>query len=167
MLTGNFKIDKDSLIKTLDFQLTHSKSKNVLTKIKNELDLIDTHSKISGLISKWVIDELIGNEKIGEQLIEFEKYYHDKTNLINSKVLKRIAKYLSKNGSEITYYGKAWSNMETNWIYFDIVLNIDKLKTKFNWAENVVISENLDLKSGLERGLLDNETGEGLMGKLE
>ena len=85
---------------------------------------------------------------------------------IKSDSLREIAEYLIENGIQITFFGQAWSNTSADWIYFDTKLNINRLKRKFKLKDNIVIHENLDPKSGTEKGFIDKLTGEGLMGKL-
>lgn len=87
--------------------------------------------------------------------------------LIKSDSLREIAEYLIENGIQITFFGLAWSNESADWIYFDTKLNLKSLKRKFKLKDNIVIHENFDPKSGTERGLIDQFTGEGLMGKLD
>ena len=87
--------------------------------------------------------------------------------LIKSDSLREIAEYLIENGIQITFFGHAWSNESADWIYFDTKLNLKRLKRKFKLKDNIVIHENLDPKSGTEIGLIDQFTGEGLMGKLD
>ena len=84
--------------------------------------------------------------------------------LIESKEIKEMAKYLTKQGIAITFFGKAWSGCVNNWIYFDTILEIEELIEKFSLDSNISIHENLDPKSGKERGFIDNRTGEGIMG---
>ena len=85
---------------------------------------------------------------------------------IKSDSLREIAEYLIENGNQITFFGQAWSNASADWIYFDTKLNLKRLKRKFKLKDNIVIHENLDPKSGTEKGFIDKLTGEGLMGKL-
>ncbi len=166
MLNGNFEEDKNELIQLIDSQFKLFPSKNVLIQIKEELESINSYTQLNGWISRKVKEELLENEKIGEQLIEFEKFYRDETNFIQSKILQQIAKYLLSQRAKITYFGTTWSQRNANWIYFDIVLNIEMLQKQFQWDETIQLSENLDPKSGLERGLFDTKTEEGLMGKV-
>jgi hypothetical protein len=51
-------------------------------------------------------------------------------------------------------------------IDFDTILDFDRLRKKFKLMDNIVLHENLDPKSGTEKGFIDKRTGEGLMGKL-
>lgn len=85
---------------------------------------------------------------------------------IKSDSLREITKHLIDNGNIVTFYGQAWSNTTANWIYFDLKLDLKRLKQKFTINDNIIIHENLDPKSGTERGFIDNKTGEGLMGKI-
>jgi hypothetical protein len=43
----------------------------------------------------------------------------------------RIAKYLIKNGNRISF-GQAWSNTSADWIYFDTILDFDRLRKTSN-----------------------------------
>lgn len=90
----------------------------------------------------------------------------DITNLITSKVLKQIAKDLQKDGIKIIFFGKAWSNQPANWVYFDTILNIEKIQAKYNLDKTIKAYKNLDPRTGIEAGFIDTITGEGLMGKL-
>jgi hypothetical protein len=46
------------------------------------------------------------------------------------------------------------------------VLDVEKLWEKYQLGAHIVIHENLDPKSGTEKGFIDEQTGEGLMGKI-
>jgi hypothetical protein len=90
-----------------------------------------------------------------------------KINLIKSDKIKAICHFLKEKGESISYFGKAWSNEEANWIYFGCILNTNELIRLFDPTNQLIVHENTDPRSGLERGLIDNETGEGIMGKLK
>lgn len=90
-----------------------------------------------------------------------------KIELIKSDSLREIATYLLDSGIQITFFGQAWSNESADWIYFDSKLDLKGLRKKYKLDDNVIIHENLDPKSGTERGFIDKSTGEGLMGKLD
>ncbi len=96
-----------------------------------------------------------------------KKTERDKISAIESDPLREIAEYLLKTGKRITYFGQAWTKAPSTWIYFDTVLDIYKLKDKFQLHDHIVIHENSDPKSGTEKGFVDKNTGEGLMGKLK
>jgi len=89
-----------------------------------------------------------------------------KIDLIQSDKIKAMSQFLNKKGVKISYFGKAWSNEDANWIYFDCKLNIIELIKLFDPSKQLVVHENIDPRSGLEKGLIDNSTGEGIMGKL-
>ena len=86
---------------------------------------------------------------------------------IESPSIKEIAKYLFDKGTAITFFGKAWGGCTNNWIYFDTYLDIEKLRTEFNLSPHLELHENLDPKSGMERGFIDTTTGEAIMGKVK
>lgn len=90
----------------------------------------------------------------------------DKIKKIESEKIRAIAQYLFNQRINITYFGKAWSGCTNNWIYFDTVLEIEQLKKDFQLGAEFEVHENLDPKSGTERGFIDTSTGEGIMGKL-
>jgi len=85
---------------------------------------------------------------------------------IKSDSIRLMAIHLIKSGVRITFYGQAWSKDPSDWIYFDTILDIDNLKKGFKLSKHIIIHENLDPKSGTEKGFIDTKTGEGLMGKL-
>ncbi|MBN2596277.1 MAG: hypothetical protein JXR82_05785 [Marinifilaceae bacterium] len=85
---------------------------------------------------------------------------------IKSDSLRKIAEFLIKNGIQITFFGQAWSNVSADWIYFDTILDLDRLRIDFKLKDNIIVHENLDPKSGTEKGFIDKLTGEGLIGKL-
>ena len=85
---------------------------------------------------------------------------------LKSDSLREIALYLVEMGYQITFFGQAWSNEHADWVYFNSKLDLEGLKGKFKLSDNIIIHENLDPKSGTERGFIDKITGEGLMGKL-
>ncbi len=88
----------------------------------------------------------------------------DKIALIQSSQLQEVARYLVSENIPITFFGQAWSKPSAHWIYFDTALEIETLREKFNLDENIINHENLDPRSGIERGFIDKNTGEGLMG---
>ena len=108
----------------------------------------------------------------------FTNPYQDKINYMNAKYLKglqqfeskeirELASYLVNQGHTITFFGKAWSKQVGNWVYFDTVLDLESLRNHFQLASHITVHQNLDPKSGTEKGFIDQNTGEGVMGKLE
>ena len=162
----DFKTEKFNLIRDIDIEIGITQTDATLIKIKRLIESINTHSDLDGKLSSLVIDELDNRVRIGEQIIDFENYFRDKTNLIKSDSLRIIAKSLKNRGIEITYFGHAWTKQRADWIYFDTVLDVEKLRNKYQLGPHIVIHENLDPKSGTEKGFIDEHTGEGLMGKI-
>jgi len=163
----DFETEKSNLIQDIEIQIGIAQSDAKLKKIKKLVESINSHSDLDGELSSLVIDELDSKVRVGEQIIDFEKYFRDKTNLIKSDSLKKIAKSLKNKGIEITYFGHAWTKQLGDWIYFDTVLDVEKLRNKYQLGAHIVIHENLDPKSGTEKGFIDEHTGEGLMGKIK
>ncbi len=88
----------------------------------------------------------------------------DKIKSIKSNSIRAISTFLANNGCLVTYFGKPWSNVDSNWIYFDSVLNINELIIQFDEDKTLEIHENTDPRSGLEKGLIDSITKEAVMG---
>jgi hypothetical protein len=163
----DFKTEKLNLIKDIEIEIGKAQSHATLEKIKALVELLNTHSDLEGGLSNLVIDELDNKIQVGEKIIDFENYFRDKTNLIKSDSLRQIAKNYKKRGIKIDYFGHAWTKQMANWIYFDTVLNVEKLRKEYQLGAHIVIHENLDPKSGMEKGFIDEQTGEGLMGKVK
>jgi hypothetical protein len=69
----------------------------------------------------------------------------------------------SKNIKEI-FRGKAWSKNCREWVYYDCILNIDKLKEKFNLNNCVEIHEYNDIKVANELGFYCNNCKDAVIG---
>ena len=95
-----------------------------------------------------------------------EKITIAKIKFLKSEGLKKVAYYLVDHDIEITFFGQAWTNQQADWIYFDTVLDLADLRKRFDLQNEIVITENTDIKSGTERGLVDQNTGEGIMGRM-
>lgn len=162
----DFQTEKYSLIEAIDREMEKAQFTSTLAKIKSLVESINSHSDLDGALSSLVMDELDKKIRIGVKIIDFENYFRDKTNLIRSNSLRQIAKGLQKSGIEISYFGRAWTEQHADWIYFDTMLDIEKLRNKYQLGSHIIIHENLDPKSGTEKGFIDEQTGEGLMGKI-
>jgi hypothetical protein len=78
--------------------------------------------------------------------------------------LAKLEEALLKANVKETYRGQAWSNNCREWIYFDIVLQIESLSARLQLPSCVRIHENLDSKSGQERGFVCEICKDGIMG---
>ncbi len=164
---NDFKIKKEKLLSYLDLEIKNNPENNILKLLQKNLKSYNSVLDLNGYLSRTVVDCLDFELKIGEKLIEFEHYFSDLSNSIKSKELKKLAKYLMKNNKKITYFGKAWSEIDSNWIYFDTIMDLKKIRQKMSFSENIIEHQNLDNKSGLEKGFIDKLTNEGVMGKIK
>ena len=85
---------------------------------------------------------------------------------LNSNILQEILNHLVDEGYKVTFEGQAWSNASARWIYFNTRLNTASLIARFDSKKELKIHQNDDLKSGREKGLIDEATGEGIMGEV-
>jgi hypothetical protein len=163
----NFRTEKDKLLSELDSEIKRNPDNETLKSLNRNLNSFQSVSELNGVLSRIVVDSLGFEFKIGGKLIEFENYFSDFSNSIRSTELRNLAKKLIKENARITFYGKAWSENTANWIYFDKVLDLKKIRNKFAFGKNIIEHQNLDNKSGLESGFIDKNTNEGIMGKVK
>ncbi|WP_167342054.1 hypothetical protein [Nonlabens sp. SY33080] len=163
----NFTIEKHKLLSELDSEIKLNPDNGILKSLRRNLNSYQSVSELNGTLSRIVVDSLGFKFKIGEKLIEFENYFSDFSNSIRSTELRRLAKKLINQNTRITFYGKAWSENKADWMYFDKVLDLKKIRKKFAFGENIIEHQNLDIRSGLESGFIDKNTDEGIMGKIK
>jgi hypothetical protein len=63
-----------------------------------------------------------------------------------------------------TSRGMAWSQDCREWVYFDIRLDVEALRRRFAFPHCVVVHENTDERSGLEKGFVCEECHDAVMG---
>lgn len=63
-----------------------------------------------------------------------------------------------------TSRGMAWSQNCREWVYFDVRLDVEALRKRFAFPSCVVVHENTDERSGLEKGFVCNECNDAVMG---
>ena len=80
--------------------------------------------------------------------------------------LRDIEKELIFAGYKETFRGKPWTNNCREWVYFEVELDIEKLKERFELSSHVDIHENPDPKSGSERGIVCKLCHDAIMGKI-
>ncbi len=74
---------------------------------------------------------------------------------------------LKEAGFVETCRGQVWTRNCREWVYFDVVMDIDKIRQDFALAPCVHMHENLDPKSGTERGLVCDTCRDAIMGKAD
>jgi hypothetical protein len=63
-----------------------------------------------------------------------------------------------------TSRGTPWSQNCREWVYFDIRLDVEALRKRFGLPSCVVVHENTDERSGLEKGFVCEECHDAVMG---
>lgn len=66
----------------------------------------------------------------------------------------------------VTYRGQAWGDNCREWVYFDCVLDVERLRVEYSLPDFVRHHENLDQRSGTESGLVCERCKDGVMGYL-
>jgi hypothetical protein len=81
--------------------------------------------------------------------------------------LRELENKLKEAGFVETWRGKAWTENCREWVYFDVVLDIDRILHDFTLSPCLRRHENLDPKSGTERGLVCEACRDAIMGKTD
>lgn len=81
--------------------------------------------------------------------------------------LRGLEKELQEKGFVETCRGKAWTENCREWVYFDAVLDIEKIRQDFALSSCVSVHENLDERSGTERGFFCETCLDGIMGRID
>lgn len=63
-----------------------------------------------------------------------------------------------------TYRGQPWSDNCREWVYYDCVLDVEKLKSRYNFDACVTVSQNDDQRSGRELGFYCELCYDAVMG---
>ena len=80
------------------------------------------------------------------------------------KHLIEIDNYIRNMGIEELFRGKAWSENCNEWVYYNCIIDIKKLKEKFILNNCVTIHEYNDSKVANELGFICNNCKDGIMG---
>ena len=163
----NFKTEKDKLLSELESEIKSHPDNEILKTLYRILNSHQSVNELNGVLSRIIVDSLDYEFQIGQKLIEFENFFSDFSNSIRSDELRRLAKKLIKQNIRITFYGKAWSENNSDWIYFDKVFDLKKMRENFSLGDSIIEHQNFDNKSGLEIGFIDKNTNEGIMGKVK
>ncbi len=78
--------------------------------------------------------------------------------------LTRLDSELKEKGIKETFRGQAWSNNTREWVYYDCVLNLDKVRRRHNFPDFIKTHINDDNKSGMEAGFYCDQCKDGVMG---
>lgn len=63
-----------------------------------------------------------------------------------------------------TYRGQPWSENTREWVYYDCVLVLDKIKQRYQFPDFITLHINDDNKSGMEAGFYCTVCLDGVMG---
>jgi hypothetical protein len=80
--------------------------------------------------------------------------------------LRPLEEALLASGQKETYRGQPWSDNCREWVYYDVVLDVDAIQRQFRLPACVRIHENLDPKSGTERGFYCTACKDAVVGNL-
>lgn len=78
--------------------------------------------------------------------------------------LEALEQALLQAGAKETYRGQAWSRNCREWVYFDVALDVETIRTRFALGDEVETHENTDPRSGLEAGLVCSLCQDAVMG---
>jgi hypothetical protein len=81
--------------------------------------------------------------------------------------LRELEQELIEAGIKETARGQVWTENCSEWVYFDVVLDIKSLLARFDFDKCVTVHENLDPRSGTERGFYCNQCQDGVMGLIK
>jgi hypothetical protein len=72
--------------------------------------------------------------------------------------LEALDNYVRNKNVKELFRGNAWSKNCREWVYYDCVLNVKKLKEKFSFNNCVIIREYNDIKVANELGFFCNRS---------
>lgn len=79
--------------------------------------------------------------------------------------LQPLENYLVSKGIVETWRGQPWTKNCREWIYYECVLQTEKLKTKLHLGKCVETHDYADIKAGTELGLVCTLCHDGIMGR--
>jgi hypothetical protein len=80
--------------------------------------------------------------------------------------LAKLERELIENDLKETFRGQAWSDNCREWVYYDVVLDVDCIRSRLALEPFVSVHENTDERSGTERGFICGMCKDGVMGRL-
>jgi hypothetical protein len=84
--------------------------------------------------------------------------------MLECEHLRALEADLISTGAKETFRGKAWSTTCREWVYFDCVLDVEKLFYMYSLPSFVITHCNCDPRSGLEIGLICTVCKDGVIG---
>jgi len=163
----NFSDEKTKLLLALTNEINQPQNKKKLQQLINKVHSLQGHADFDRSFALLVREAVGLPHPLLTTLHEFERYFQDKTNWIQSPYLRQLANHLLEKSIPMTFYGRSWTKQTADWMYFDTVLDIESLQKQFQMGQQIQIHENRDAHSGTERGLVDTQTGEGIIGRLD
>ncbi len=80
--------------------------------------------------------------------------------------LAELEQALLDSGARETARGQVWTENCREWVYFDVVLDLDAISARYALGPEVKVHENIDPRSGLERGLVCSVCSDAVMGRV-
>lgn len=78
--------------------------------------------------------------------------------------LSELDNELKAQGIEETYRGQPWSHNCREWVYYDCVFDLEKVRSRFELPSFVETHVNNDNKSGMEAGFVCDLCKDGVIG---
>lgn len=78
--------------------------------------------------------------------------------------LRPLEQALQNAGIRETSRGTPWSQNCREWVYFNVRLDTEMLRQRFSLPACVVVHENTDERSGLEKGFVCDECHDAVIG---
>ena len=79
--------------------------------------------------------------------------------------LRPVEDHLNTLNCAVTFAGQAWSSNCRHWIYYQVPLDCEALRKRFNLPACVEIHSNDDPRSGREKGLVCSADHDGIIGR--
>jgi hypothetical protein len=78
--------------------------------------------------------------------------------------LIKLDKDLTARGIVETFRGQPWSKNCREWVYYDCVFNLEKLRARYQFPSTIEVHRNDDNKSGMEAGFVCVLCHDGVIG---
>ncbi|MGR3811916.1 hypothetical protein [Jiulongibacter sp. NS-SX5] len=153
----------DGIKRSTTYKTEREKLDEVVQKIselKHQNQLIENHGELHFEIAKLIFPTHGRFEYMN--LIEYRTNFEE---ILKSKALQKVVKYIKGTG-KLYFIGPAWSSLKGNFIYFETEINPKRMKKILNLPDNLVEHKWKDIKAGKEQGLIDGNTGEGVLGTI-